>query len=209
MKQYTFVIDCDRCIGCKGCQVACKLQNTVALGQGRNKVCTIGPSGVFPNLEMYFMTALCQQCAEPFCVNVCPTGACYKDESDGVIKIDRSICIGCGSCKRACPYDCINANKELRVADKCDICASLRAKGESPACVRNCSGSALHFGDLNDPESDVAKLLAETAPEHIHTLRDEGNGPTVKYILRHAQWKDVLPQDCIEHSAFKKGGRKI
>ena len=209
MKQYTFVIDCDRCIGCKGCQVACKLQNTVALGQGRNKVCTIGPSGVFPNLEMYFMTALCQQCAEPFCVNVCPTGACYKDESDGVIKIDRGLCIGCGSCKRACPYDCINANKELRVADKCDICASLRAKGESPACVRNCSGSALHFGDLNDPESEVAKLLAETASEHIHTLRDEGNGPTVKYILRHAQWKDVLPQDCIEHSAFKKGGRKI
>ena len=93
--------------------------------------------------------------------------------------------------------------------DKCDICASLRAKGESPACVRNCSGSALHFGDINDPESEVAKLLASTAAEHIHTLRDEGNGPTVKYILRHAQWKDMLPQDCIEHSAWKKGGRKI
>ena len=209
MKQYAFVIDCDRCIGCKGCQVACKLQNTVALGQGRNKVCTIGPSGVFPNLEMYFMTAMCQQCAEPCCVEVCPTGACYKDEADGVIKIDRSICIGCGSCKRACPYDCINANRELRVADKCDLCASLREKGETPACVRNCSGSALSFGDINDPESDVAKLLAETAAEHIHTLRDEGNGPSVKYILRRARWKDVLPQDCIEHSAWKKGGRKI
>ncbi len=209
MKQFAFVIDCDRCIGCKGCQVACKLQNTVALGQGRNKVCTIGPSGVFPELEMYFMTAMCQQCAEPCCVEVCPTGACYKDTEDGVIKIDRSICMGCGSCRRACPYDCIKANKELRVADKCDICASLRAKGDIPACVRNCSGSALHYGDINDPESDVSKLLGETAPEHIHTLRDEGNGPSVKYILRHATWKDVLPQDCIEHSAWKKGGRKI
>ena len=51
MKQFAFVIDCDRCIGCKGCQVACKLQNTIALGQGRNKVCTIGPSGTFPNLQ--------------------------------------------------------------------------------------------------------------------------------------------------------------
>ena len=209
MVKLAFVIDCDRCIGCKGCQVACKLQNTVALGQGRNKVCTIGPNGVFPDLEMYFMTTMCQQCAEPRCVEVCPTGACYKDPEDGVIKIDRSMCIGCGSCKRACPYDCINANKELRVADKCDLCAALRAKGEDPACVRNCSGSALHYGDINDPESEVSKLLAVTAAEHIHALREDGNAPTVKYILRHAQWKDILPQDCVEHRAWKKGGRKI
>ena len=60
MKQMTFVVDCDRCIGCKGCQVACKLENTVALGQGRNKVCTIGPNGTYPNLQMYFMTTMCQ-----------------------------------------------------------------------------------------------------------------------------------------------------
>lgn len=209
MKQYAFVIDCDRCIGCKGCQVACKLQNTVALGQGRNKVCTIGPNGVFPNLEMYFMTAMCQQCAEPRCTEVCPTGACYKDPEDGVIKIDRSMCMGCGSCKRACPYDCINTNKELRVADKCDLCAGLREKGETPACVRNCSGSALHYGNINDPESDVAKLLAETPEEYIYSLRSDGNAPSAKYILRNAKWRDVLPQECIEHSAWKKGGRKI
>ena len=96
-----FVIDCDRCIGCKGCQVACKLRNTVALGPGRNKVCTIGPSGVFPHLQMYFLPTMCQQCAEPACVEVCPTGACWKDPEDGVIKIDRSMCMGCGSCMRA------------------------------------------------------------------------------------------------------------
>lgn len=208
MKQYTFVIDCDRCIGCKGCQVACKLENTVALGQGRNKVCTVGPHGSYPNLQMYFLTTMCQQCENPTCVQVCPTGACYKDEEDGVIKIDRSLCIGCGSCSRACPYDCINMNKELRVMDKCTLCAQLREVGETPACVRNCSGSALHYGDINDPDSEVSKLLAETDPAHIHTLRDEGNGPTVRYILRNAEWKDVLPQDFVEHSAWKKGGRK-
>jgi len=208
MKQFAFVIDCDRCIGCKGCQVACKLQNTIALGQGRNKVCTIGPSGTFPNLQMYFLPTMCQQCANPTCVEVCPTGACYKDEADGVIKIDRSLCIGCGSCKRACPYDCINANKELRVADKCDLCASARECGDTPACVRNCSGGALHYGDINDPESEVSKLLAQTDPEKIYTLRDFGNSPSVKYILRRDEWKDILPQECVEHSAWKKGGRK-
>jgi len=208
MKQFAFVIDCDRCIGCKGCQVACKLQNTIALGQGRNKVCTIGPSGIFPNLQMYFLPTMCQQCANPTCVEVCPTGACYKDEADGIIKIDRSLCIGCGSCKRACPYDCINANKELRVADKCDLCASARECGDTPACVRNCSGGALHYGDINNPESEVSKLLAQTDPEKIYTLRDFGNSPSVRYILRRDEWKDILPQECVEHSAWKKGGRK-
>lgn len=208
MKQLTFVVDCDRCIGCKGCQVACKLENTVALGQGRNKVCTIGPNGTYPNLQMYFMTTICQQCENPACVQVCPTGAIYKDEVDGVIKIDRTLCIGCESCKRVCPYDCINMNRELRVADKCTLCAQLREEGELPACVQNCSGSALYYGDINDPNSEVVRLLAETDPAHIHTLRDTGTGPSVRYILRNADWKDVLPQDCVEHSAWKKGGRK-
>lgn len=206
MKQFAFVIDCDRCIGCKGCQVACKMQNTVALGPGRNKVCTIGPSGVFPELEMYFMTTMCQQCTEPACAEICPTGACWKDPDDGVIKIDRDRCIGCGSCMRACPYGAVKANKEMRIADKCDLCAPLRAKGETPACVRNCSGSALMYGDLADPDSRVSRLLAATAPEHIHTLRDAGTGPSVRYILRRGTWKDVLPQECIEHGAWKKGG---
>ena len=99
-------------------------------------------------------------------------------------------------------------NKELRVADKCTLCAQLREVGDTPACVRNCSGSALHYGDINDPNSEVSKLLAETDPAHIYTLRETGTNPTVRYILRHAEWKDVLPQDCIEHSVWKKGGRK-
>ena len=207
MKQMTFVVDMDRCIGCKGCQVACKLENTVALGDGRNKVCTVGPTGSYPNLQMYFMTAMCQECENPSCVEVCPTGACWQDE-DGIVKIDRTLCMGCGSCMRACPYEMIHMNKELRVADKCDLCASRREEGDTPACVRNCSGSALHYGDLSDPNSEVSRLLAETDPAHIHQLRDFGNGPTVRYILRNDTWQDVLPQDCVEHSLRRNGGKR-
>lgn len=208
MKQMTFVVDIDRCIGCKGCQVACKLENGIALGQGRNKVCTIGPSGTYPNLQMYFLTVMCQQCENPMCTQVCPTGACFKREEDGVISIDQSLCIGCGSCIRACPYGCIHPNKELRVSDKCDLCAHLRAEGGTPACVRNCAGGALHYGDVNDPESEVYRLLASVDPGKVYSLKDEGNGPTVRYILRRDHWVDVRPQDCVEHSAWKKGGRK-
>ena len=208
MKQYIFVIDCDRCIGCKGCQIACKLENAISLGQGRNKVCTIGPNGTFPDLEMYFMPAMCQQCEGSVCTAACPTGACFKDEADGIIKIDRSKCIACGKCKTACPYDCISLNSHDGFADKCDLCAAKTDKGEAPACVKNCSAGALFFGDINDSESEVSKLLSRTADEHIHTLRDYGNAPRVRYILRRGTWHDILPQDCIEHSVWKKGGRK-
>lgn len=205
MSRIAFVVDCDRCIGCKGCQVACKLENAVALGPGRNKVCTVGPLGRYPDLQLYFLTVMCQQCREPACVAVCPTGACYTD-AEGVIRIDSPLCIGCKSCMHACPYACIRFNEELRVADKCDVCAQSRAEGDVPACVRNCSGGALHYGDLDDPDSAVSRLLAQTDPAYVHTLRDGGTRPGVRYILRHGSWQDILPQDCVEHSVHRKGG---
>lgn len=208
MKQFTFVVDVNRCIGCKGCQVACKMENCVALGEGRNKVCTIGPNGVYPDLELYFLPTMCQQCENPSCVQACPTGACYKREEDGVILVDQDRCVGCGSCRRACPYQMIRSSRELRTADKCTLCAQLRAVGDTPACVRNCSGGALHYGDINAPSSEVSKLLAETDPQCIYTLRDLGNRPTVRYILRRDHWVDVLPQDCVEHSAHRRGGKQ-
>lgn len=207
MKQYAFVIELDRCIGCKGCQVACKMENSVALGEGRNKVCTIGPNGTYPDLELYFLPTMCQQCENPSCVQACPTGACCKGEGDGVILVDQDRCVGCGSCRRACPYQMIRSSRELHTADKCTLCAQLRQAGDTPACVRNCSGGALHYGDINDPSSQVSRLLAETDPQCIYTLRDLGNRPTVRYILRRDHWVDVLPQDCVEHSAHRKGGR--
>lgn len=208
MKQFTFVVDVDRCIGCKGCQVACKMENCVALGEGRNKVCTIGPNGVYPDLELYFLPTMCQQCENPSCVQACPTGACYKREEDGVILVDQDRCVGCGSCRRACPYQMIRSSRELRTADKCTLCAQLRAVGDTPACVRNCSGGALHYGDINAPSSEVSRLLAEADPQCIYTLRDLGNRPTVRYILRRDHWVDVLPQDCVEHSAHRRGGKQ-
>ena len=119
MKQYAMVVEVDRCIGCKGgCQVACKTENEVALGRSRSTLYHMGPTGVYPDLQMYFLPVMCQQCEAPSCVDVCPTGACYKDEEDGVVRIDQDICIGCQSCKKACPFRANNFNKELRVTDK-------------------------------------------------------------------------------------------
>jgi Fe-S-cluster-containing dehydrogenase component len=196
-KQFIMLADLDRCIGCRGgCQVACKMEHGIALGPSRSKLYTMGPTGEYPDVEMYFIPVMCQQCEDPACVRVCPTGACYKDEADGVVYVDRDICIGCQTCIRSCPYQANFYNKELRVADKCDGCRARRDRGEVPACVRNCSGAALHFGDINDPESEVSRLTAEAGPGNVYSLqnRDDCN-PSGKFILKNDKWLDVLPQE--------------
>lgn len=197
MAKESFVVDLDRCIGCKGCHVACKMENEVALGSDRTTVHCMGPVGTYPDLQMYFLPTMCQQCEDPDCAKKCPTGACYKDVEDGVIKIDKERCIGCKSCVTACPYDAMTFNKEMNMADKCDTCIHLRKIGDKPACVKNCAGRALIFGDINNPESEAAKALEKAGDENIYSLKEVGdNGPGVKYILRNAKWQDVLPQEA-------------
>lgn len=198
MKKITFVIELDKCIGCKGCQVSCHIENNTALGSLRNSVKTIGPTGDYPDIQMYFLPVMCQQCENPSCVPVCPTGACYINDDDGSILIDRDLCIGCKSCYNACPYRLNTFNEELRVMDKCTMCIQMRERGEVPHCVSNCCGEALHVGDINDPQSEVSVLLREAGEENIYQLKDFGNKPSVCYILKNDKWIDVLPQECIE-----------
>ncbi len=190
-KQLALVIDLDRCLGCKGgCIVACKTAHDISLGPSRCRVLDVGPTGTWPDLEMYFLPVMCQQCEDPPCVKVCPTGACHKNEEDGVVAIDKDRCVGCGSCRSACPYGAMNFNQEMYRMDKCDICSEARAKGEEPACVHNCAGGAIRFGDVGDPDSEVSRLLRE-AGEKAYSLPDHGNRPSGRFILRNAAWQEV------------------
>lgn len=206
MKQLAFVIELDRCIGCKACQVSCKMENNTTLGSDRTKVRTVGPIGIHPNLEMYFLPTACQQCEKPVCVEVCPSGAIYKRREDGVVAIDPKKCIGCHICNEECPYHANTFSEMRRVMDKCNLCAESRAEGEQPACIRNCSGRALHYGDINDPNSEVSKLLKEAGEENVYSLKDFGNKPSTRYILKTATWQDVLPL-ALDEASMMKGDR--
>lgn len=207
MKQLAFVIELDRCIGCKGCQVSCKMTNGTHLGSDRIKVRQMGPYGIHPRLEMYFLPTMCQQCEDPACIKGCPSNAIYKSKEDGVVRIDQKKCIGCKSCNEQCPYQANTYSEMTHTMDKCTLCSEKRAEGGGPACVKNCTGKALHFGDINDPESEVYKLLAEAGEEHVYHLPDSGNHPSARYILKTATWQDVLPPALDKVSFTRKGGK--
>ena len=193
MKKITFVIDLDRCIGCHGCEIACKNENNIALGEYWNKVVERGPFGEYPDLEMYFLPTMCQQCQDAPCVNVCPTGASYRD-ADGMVLVDKEKCIGCKYCMMACPYGVRSWSPSEHVVEKCTLCGQLTSVGEEPKCVAACCASARFYGDLDDPNSDASKALAAAGADSVHRLKDVGNGPQTAYILsaKYAEWKEEV-----------------
>ena len=192
----TLVIDLDRCSGCDSCVAACKMENQMNLGVVRNHVSAVGPVGTFPDIEMYWLPMQCQQCENPGCIEVCPTGASYRDEETGIVLVNAEDCIGCESCLTGCPYGVRQFNEDAGVVQKCTLCAQITADGDGvPACVHNCNCGARFFGDYDDPESDVSRELAKYPEEAIHTLPDPNNAkPLTRYILspKFASWKELV-----------------
>jgi molybdopterin-containing oxidoreductase family iron-sulfur binding subunit len=187
MTRPIFVIDLDACLGCNACVTVCKQESSLGLGSVCNKILQIGPSGRFPDLEMYYVPVSCQQCENPICVSVCPTGASYKRE-DGVVVVNNDRCIGCQYCVVACPYGCRYYNHDADVVEKCTMCVGRLKPGEKPACARACPAQCRIYGDLDDPDSEVSVALRE-AGENVYRLMDVGNTPSVAYVLHNHSWR--------------------
>ena len=159
IKKYGFVIDVSRCIDCRACLVACSVENNVPMDHTRIWVHDLGVQGEFPNLTQTFVPYNCMHCDEPPCIEVCASGATYKDETNGLVLVDQEACIGCGYCVEACPYSARYLDPKRGVVDKCNGCIQRVQAGDQPACVATCVGGSRMFGDLNDPVSEVSIAL--------------------------------------------------
>src|SRR5262245_28444725 len=176
--RYGFVIDQRRCIGCHACTVACKEENRVPLGAFRTWVKYI-ERGVFPNTRRYFSVLRCNHCDAAPCVTICPTVALYR-RADGIVDFDGDRCIGCKSCMQACPYDALYIDPDTQTAAKCNYCAHRVEVGLEPACVIVCPERAIIAGDLDDPASAIATIVARE-PVQVRKV-EQGTKPKVFYL---------------------------
>ncbi len=162
------VIDHTRCIGCHACTTACKSENDVPLSVTRTYVKYVDV-GVYPTARRAFQVTRCNQCVDAPCTTACPTSAMFT-RPDGIVDFDKSICIGCKACIAACPYDAIFINPDDHSAEKCNFCAHRLDVGLEPACVVVCPTQAILVGDLNDPESEVGRIVGR---EPVNVRRPE------------------------------------
>ena len=159
------------------------------------------PAGVFPHLTLGNVPVACQHCENPACVKVCPVGATYKDEETGVVRQDYDKCIGCRMCVAACPYTGVRSfnweepaysighamgdsgvpEHKKHVVEKCTMCGHRLAKGEEPACVEPCPARIRFWGDFDDPDSEVSRLIRDR--EYKQLLPEEGTKPSVYYLV--------------------------
>ena len=200
--RWVMVIDLDRCIGCQACAIACKTEFYTRLGVFRSQVNT-REYGQYPAAKRDFLPWMCNHCGNPPCVKVCPVDpieaefkgmkfekrATYK-RPDGVVLVDQDRCIGCGMCIMNCPYRVrsfdpgkkAGGNPDLNPADKCTLCEHRLEAGVVPSCVNTCQARARIVGNMDDPASEVAKLLKGRKAQVL--LPAKGTKPQVFYLGR-------------------------
>jgi Fe-S-cluster-containing dehydrogenase component/formate-dependent nitrite reductase membrane component NrfD len=175
---YGFLIRNDRCIGCHACSTACKSENDVPLGVNRTWVKNV-EKGRYPDVRRHFQVTRCNHCANPPCVRICPVTAMYQ-RADGIVEFDPQVCIGCKACLQACPYDAIYIDPDSGTAAKCHFCAHRVEMNLEPACVVVCPEHAIISGDLDDPISEISRMLAQ----YQTTVRkpEQGTAPKLFYV---------------------------
>lgn len=176
--RYGMVIDLKKCIGCHACVIACKQENNVPIGFYRTWVKDV-ERGSYPHVSRSFIPVLCNHCENPICNRNCPVKATYQ-RPDGIVLVDYDRCIGCRYCMPSCPYNMRFPHPYRRTADKCTFCAHRLDRGLQPACVEACVGKSRIFGNLLDPKSEAAQLIAS---QPVYVLKPEQNTHPQVYFL--------------------------
>jgi len=202
-RRWGMLIDTRLCPeGCTDCVTACSTEFGWGPAAGQGPRPETDPqwirkiAGKDPDTGASFsLPVMCQHCAEPPCVDVCPTGASFK-RADGIVLVDRHICIGCRYCMMACPYKARSfVHEEVQdqkpyaprgkgTVEACTLCVHRIDRGGQPACVEACAAAghnAMIFGDLGDPASEISRRVAEHRTTRIRA--DLGTDPGIHYEI--------------------------
>jgi dimethyl sulfoxide reductase iron-sulfur subunit len=194
------IIDLVRCIGCDACTVACQTENGTPPGIQYAPVFR-KEVGKFPQAKVVFLPTLCMHCENPPCMKACPTRAISKREKDGIVLVDQDKCCGSRACIVACPYGALHfyegksgmygeeiTEPEKRgvkkftagTVQKCTFCSHRVDEGLEPACVVTCPTNCRIFGDLDNPQSEVSRLMRQR--NGVRPRAEAGTDPSVRYL---------------------------
>jgi Fe-S-cluster-containing dehydrogenase component len=209
-QSWAMVIDVNGCIGCRRCVYACVLENNIGRDSGFTyiKILEMDLGSIHiehakidyeqaGNPDKWYLPVQCMQCAKPTCVYGCPVIATWK-EPDGIVVMDYDKCIACRNCIVTCPYGARHFNwvhphvpeaevnpdlpyeEKSGTVEKCHFCIHRTRNGGTTACTEACPVGARIFGDLNDPDSAVSKILRT---RRVWRLKEElGNEPMIWYV---------------------------
>lgn len=200
--RWGMLVDSTKCAtGCNDCVTACSTENgwtpverSPNPRQAPQWIRKLELQDPLTQMETN-LPMMCQHCEEPPCVDVCPTGASFK-RADGIVLVNRHTCIGCRYCMMACPYKARSLVHEplndtqkpdvprgIGCVESCTLCVQKVDRGDgNTACAEACTAAghnALLFGDLNDPESEIAKRLRELPTKQVRA--DLKLNPGVRY----------------------------
>ncbi len=196
-KRWGLLIDASKCPSdCSACVTACKDENGwTGHGDPERDVQWIRKVTLKDKStgRKTSLPVMCQHCESPPCVDVCPTGASFK-RADGIVLVDKHICIGCRYCMVACPFSARSfvhepvtnqkphAPRGIGTVESCTLCVHRVDAGGIPACVEACNAQghgAMVFGDLLDADSEISKRLASFPSQALRP--DLDLNPGIRY----------------------------
>lgn len=191
MTRKGFYFDSTRCVGCKTCQVACKLKNGLPVGITYRAVANY-EVGEYPDAKYYHISHTCNHCVDAACVANCPTGAMYRDEEDGTVRHDDEICIGCETCVKSCPYQVPVLLEDKKVTGKCNACIDTRSEDGTPTCVAACGTRALEFGDYDELVAAHPEAVRDIACRPDSSMTDPSTLIMGRACVQDADYRDLL-----------------
>jgi len=190
MSRYSILIDVNKCNGCFNCFLACRDEYFGNDYPGYSAAQPLNDQfwmqvqeierGEYPKPKISYIPKPCMHCESAPCIDAAKDGAVYRRD-DGIVIIDPVKAKGQEALVNACPYRVIFWDAEKQLPQKCTMCAHRLDEGEKvPRCVESCPVEALVFGDLDDPNSQIAKLSVGLATESLHP--EFGTDSLVQYV---------------------------